>query len=125
MNQAHGLDTELIAIEPYPNQVLKKGFPGLSRLIQNKVEEVDINLFSHLEDRDILFIDSSHVVRIGGDVIFLYLEVLPRLKKGVVVHIHDIFFVQGCRCVPAGTLVVFFSRHQDQAASPKESIDNS
>lgn len=92
MNQAHGLDTELIAIEPYPNHSLKKGFPGLSRLIQNKVEEVDINLFSHLEDRDILFIDSSHVVRIGGDVIFLYLEVLPRLKKGVVVHIHDIFF---------------------------------
>jgi len=57
-----------------------------------KVEGIDINFFSKLEDRDILFIDSSHVVRIGGDVNFLYLEVLPRLKKGVIIHIHDIFF---------------------------------
>lgn len=92
MNQADGHITKLISIEPYPNQVLKKGFPGLSELVPKKVEEVDINFFSRLEDRDILFIDSSHVVRIGGDVNFLYLEVLPRLKRGVIVHIHDVFF---------------------------------
>ncbi|MFC1590755.1 class I SAM-dependent methyltransferase, partial [Candidatus Omnitrophota bacterium] len=92
MNQAHGQAAELISIEPYPSQVLKGGFPGLSGLIPKKVEDVDIGLFSRLRDRDILFIDSSHVVRTGGDVNFLYLEVLPRLKKGVVVHIHDIFF---------------------------------
>lgn len=92
MNQSHGYLTKLISIEPYPNQVLKKGFPGLAELIQKKVEEVDIIFLSQLEDRDILFIDSSHVVRIGGDVNFIYLDMLPRLKKGVVVHIHDIFF---------------------------------
>ena len=92
MNQEDGKVTTLISIEPYPNEVLKKGFPGLSELISKNVEEVDINFFLQLEDRDLLFIDSSHVVRIGGDVNFLYLEVLPRLKKGVVVHIHDIFF---------------------------------
>lgn len=92
MNEADGQITKLISIEPYPNQVLRKGFPGLSELIPKKVEEVDISLFSQLEEQDILFIDSSHAVRIGGDVNFLYLEVLPRLKKGVVVHVHDIFF---------------------------------
>ena len=92
LNQKQGKVTNLISIEPYPNEVIKKGFPGLSRLIPEKVEKIDIGLFSHLEEGDILFIDSSHVVKIGGDVNFLYLDVLPRLKKGVIVHIHDIFF---------------------------------
>ena len=45
-----------------------------------------------MSEGDILFIDSSHMVRINGDVNYLYLEVLPRLAKGVVVHIHDICF---------------------------------
>ncbi len=46
--------------------------------------------FSSLEENDILFIDSSHVSRIGSDVNYLYLEVIPRLKPGVIVHRHDI-----------------------------------
>lgn len=93
MNEGYnGVVTNLISIDPYPNQILRKGFPGLSKVIPNKVEQVDIDIFSKLDDQDILFIDSSHVVRIGGDVNFLYLEVLPRLRKGVLVHIHDIFF---------------------------------
>jgi hypothetical protein len=45
-----------------------------------------------LEDGDILFIDTSHVVKTGGDVNYIYLEILPRLKNGVIIHIHDIFF---------------------------------
>jgi hypothetical protein len=44
-----------------------------------------------LEENDILFIDSSHVLKIGSDVQYEYLEILPRLNKGVIVHIHDIF----------------------------------
>ena len=52
---------------------------------------VSLNEFLALEAGDILFIDSSHVVAIGSDVIYLYLEVLPRLAPGVVVHAHDIF----------------------------------
>lgn len=92
MNAEHGQPTTLISIEPYPNQVLREGFPGLSELIVKKAEDVDISFFSQLEAGDILFIDSSHVVRLGGDVNFLYLEVLPRLKAGVIVHIHDVFF---------------------------------
>src|SRR5207253_506268 len=50
------------------------------------------SIFEQLQAGDILFIDSTHVVRIDGDVPYLLLEVLPRLQKGVVVHIHDIPF---------------------------------
>jgi len=91
MNQKEGCPGRLISIEPYPREAHKKGFPGLDRLIIQKVEEVETNFFEQLGENDILFIDSSHVVRIGNDVNFLYLEVIPRLKKGVVIHIHDIF----------------------------------
>jgi hypothetical protein len=71
--------------------VLRAGFPGLTRLIPQMVQEVPLALFEELAENDILFIDSSHVVRTGSDVLYEYLEILPRLKKGVLVHIHDIF----------------------------------
>jgi len=83
--------TELISVEPYPQPILRAGFPGFSKLIDRKVEDVSLELFEGLGAGDILFIDSSHTVRIGGDVNYLFFEVLPRLKKGVYVHIHDIF----------------------------------
>jgi hypothetical protein len=82
----------LICIEPFPLDFLRKGVPGLHSLIEKKVEDVDLEFFSQLGYGDILFIDSSHTVRIGGDVNYLFLEVLPRLKPGVIVHVHDIFF---------------------------------
>ena len=82
---------ELVAIEPHPNDVLKVGFPGLSKLIPKEVQDVPLSQFAKLTENDILFIDSSHVLRIGNDVQYLYLEVLPRLNKGVIVHVHDIF----------------------------------
>jgi hypothetical protein len=81
----------LICIEPFPQEFLKQGFPGLHSLIEKRVEDVDLEFFSELGSGDILFIDSSHTVRIGGDVNYLFLEVLPRLKPGVIVHVHDIF----------------------------------
>jgi hypothetical protein len=81
----------LICIEPFPQEFLKQGFPGLHRLIEKKVEEIDLEIFSELQSGDVLFIDSSHTVKIGGDVNYLFLEILPRLEPGVIVHIHDIF----------------------------------
>ncbi len=81
----------LICVEPFPHEFLKEGFPGLHSLIQKKVEDVELGFFSQLVSGDILFIDSSHTVKIGGDVNYLFLEVLPRLKPGVIVHVHDIF----------------------------------
>jgi hypothetical protein len=82
---------EFIAIEPYPRKTLLQGLPGLSSFIQSPVQEVPVSEFEKLAQNDILFIDSSHVLRIGGDVQYEYLEILPRLRKGVLVHIHDIF----------------------------------
>jgi hypothetical protein len=82
---------ELIAIEPYPDETLRRGFPGLSRLIPTKVENVGLEEFIRLKENDIMFIDSSHILKIGSDVQYEYLEILPRLNKGVIVHIHDIF----------------------------------
>jgi hypothetical protein len=89
---AKNKNSALICIEPFPADFLRKGIPGLHSLIEKKVEDIDLEFFSQLQSGDILFIDSSHTVRIGGDVNYLFLEVLPRLKPGVIVHIHDIFF---------------------------------
>lgn len=90
-NGQDGDPCQLKAFEPYPKRFLRKGFPGLSELIQQRIQDVPLSEFDRLEANDILFIDSSHVLKIGSDVQYLYLEVLPRLKNGVVVHIHDIF----------------------------------
>ena len=84
-------ESALICIEPSPADFLKRGFPGLRSLIEKEVQQVDIEFFSQLGANDILFIDSSHTVKIGGDVNYLFLEVLPRLNPGVIVHVHDIF----------------------------------
>lgn len=81
----------LICIEPFPREFLREGFPGLRSLIDKKVQDIELEFFSQLESGDILFIDSSHTVKIGSDVNYLFLEVLPRLRPGVIVHVHDIF----------------------------------
>jgi predicted O-methyltransferase YrrM len=88
--QANG-SGEMICIEPYPQEVLRKEFPVLRELIDTEVQQVELEVFQKLEANDVLFIDSSHVVRVGGDVDFLFLEVLPRLAPGVIVHVHDVF----------------------------------
>ena len=85
-------NSALICIEPFPQGFLKHGFAGLHSLIEKKVQDMDLDFFSQLGPGDVLFIDSSHTVKIGGDVNYLFLEVLPRLKPGVIVHVHDIFF---------------------------------
>lgn len=90
-NGPEGHAGQITAIEPYPNATLRAGFAGLETLIVEPVQNVALECFEALDANDILFIDSSHVTRLGGDVNFLFLEVLPRLKPGVVVHVHDIF----------------------------------
>lgn len=75
-------------IEPYEQAWLED--IGV-KVIREKVEDVGIEIFKELSENDILFIDSSHIIRPQGDVLFEYLEILPSLKKGVIVHIHDIF----------------------------------
>jgi len=86
-----GADDQFIAIEPFPNGNIKNGIPGLTQLIEQRLEQIDPGLFSDLQENDLLFIDSSHVLKIGSDVQKFYLDILPRLRKGVLIHIHDIF----------------------------------
>jgi predicted O-methyltransferase YrrM len=88
---ANGSPCMLTSIEPYPQDFLKHLKDKNFALIEKKVEHVPLTLFEALEANDILFIDSSHVVRIGGDVLYEVLEIIPRLKTGVRIHVHDIF----------------------------------
>lgn len=81
----------LTCIEPYPEDRLN-GSQFSVQLITKRVEEIDVSFFECLEANDILFIDSSHTVKFGSDVCYEFLEILPALKRGVWVHVHDIFF---------------------------------
>lgn len=87
INARDGAPCDFVAIEPYPSAALRAGFDGLSRLRVEKVQQVPLAEFA---DCDVLFVDSSHVVAMGGDVTFVQLEVVPRLKPGCLVHFHDI-----------------------------------
>ena len=88
MNQKEGYVSQFVAIEPFPKQDLRQGIPGLTSLIEKRVEQVDPE---EITDCDLLFIDSSHIIGIGGDVNYEILELVPRLKPGALVHWHDIF----------------------------------
>jgi hypothetical protein len=89
LNLAEGDACQYRVIDPYPSEITKT-LPHLTDITVGKIEETPEALFSELESGDILFVDSGHVVKIGSDVNFLILEVLPLLKPGVVVHFHDI-----------------------------------
>ncbi len=80
---------QLTCIEPSPSPVLRRT-AGV-RLLALPCQEVPPTVFDELQDGDLLFIDSSHAVKVGSEVPRIYLEILPRLRPGVLVHIHDIF----------------------------------
>jgi predicted O-methyltransferase YrrM len=84
-----GQTSKIVSIEPYPSSKLRT-LPGIE-LITHKVQNVPFEVFTKLGENDLLFIDSSHTVKAGSDVNYLILEVLPRLRKGVIVHFHDIY----------------------------------
>ena len=83
-----GYHCEHVCIEPYEAKWLNRLDVTV---IRKPVELIDTSLFRRLEENDILFIDSSHIIRPQGDVLFEYFEILPILKPGVMIHIHDIF----------------------------------
>lgn len=85
-----GTPLAVTCVEPYPYDALRD-LPGFS-LIEGFVQDVPVERFEQLEDGDVLFIDSSHALKIDSDVAYLFLEVLPRVKPGVLVHIHDVHF---------------------------------
>ncbi|HSF32807.1 MAG TPA: class I SAM-dependent methyltransferase [Candidatus Tectomicrobia bacterium] len=84
-----GRAAQITCIEPYPSERLR-ALPQIA-LIARQVQSVPFQLFTQLGEGDLLFIDSSHMVKPGSDVNYLILEVVPRLQHGVMVHFHDIY----------------------------------
>lgn len=92
-NGTDGSAGTVLCIEPYPTEKLKElDQQGRITLEPKQVQDVPIEVFQTLGANDVLFIDSSHVSKIDSDVNWLYLDVLPQLKPGVVIQIHDIHF---------------------------------
>jgi predicted O-methyltransferase YrrM len=86
--EANNAYCEITCVEPYENNWLEK----LNiKILRKRIEEIKEDYYLNLKSGDILFIDSSHIIRPQGDILKIYLEILPNLKKGVIVHIHDIF----------------------------------
>jgi predicted O-methyltransferase YrrM len=83
-----GLETEIYSIDPHPRRAIEASV----KVIKEPVEDVAPEFFFEtLREGDFLFIDSSHEVKVGNDVLYLFLNILPGLPPGIVVHIHDIF----------------------------------
>lgn len=84
-----GRASRYISVEPFPTPALER-LSGVTHLKQ-PAQEVSPSVFEELSAGDLLFIDSTHVVKAGSDVLRIYLDIMPRLKPGVFIHIHDIF----------------------------------
>ncbi len=84
---------QLISIEPRPQRLkdLLKSTDNI-KIYEKNLQDIPVEFFGSLEENDILFIDSSHVSKLNSDVNFIFFEILPRLKKGVYIHFHDIFY---------------------------------
>ncbi|HVB44040.1 MAG TPA: class I SAM-dependent methyltransferase [Streptosporangiaceae bacterium] len=88
-------DLRVTCVEPFPDRLLGLlSEQDLARitLIRSPVQDVGPAVFDRLGAGDVLFIDSTHVVKAGSDVVWLFLHVLPRLAAGVIVHVHDVFW---------------------------------
>ncbi|CAN5477441.1 hypothetical protein BH10PSE5_BH10PSE5_16420 [soil metagenome] len=86
--QTYGLRTKMASIDPEPRSEVDA---LCDRVIRQPLERVDLTMFAGLEAGDILFLDSSHRSFQNSDVTVFFLEILPRLAPGVIVHIHDIY----------------------------------
>lgn len=95
MSREYLVDTKFTFIDPYSvtiGKVLSSRPEGNYELLRTEVQDIDLNIFQSLGDGDVLFIDTSHSVKIGSDVSSILFRILPSLKAGVVIHIHDMYF---------------------------------
>lgn len=88
-NREEGYPCEIFCIEPYEDLWLEQ-IQDIT-IIRKCVEDIEISFFERLEENDILFIDSSHVIRPQGDILYEYQNIIPVLSAGVYIHVHDIF----------------------------------
>ncbi|NQU06426.1 MAG: class I SAM-dependent methyltransferase [Calditrichaeota bacterium] len=84
----HDLKTKITSIDPQPRAEINS---ICDRIIRQPLEELDLTIFDELESGDILYVDGSHYCFQNSDVTVVFLDVMPRLKWGVIIHIHDIF----------------------------------
>lgn len=92
---AFARDLDLTFIEPFPDRLLGLLRPGdreRANILVSRFQEVDVSVFSRLEAGDLLFVDSSHVMKTDSDVNRLFFEIIPRLVPGVMVHFHDVYY---------------------------------
>ena len=88
-------DTKLTLIEPFPDRLrslLRSEDYDRCTILEQRLEDVDLSIVDQLGEHDILFVDSSHVCKIGSDVNRIILDILPRLHSKVLIHFHDVFF---------------------------------
>lgn len=86
--QDQGLTTHFTSIDPMPRAEIDS---LVDEVVRKPFEFTDLSIFDELEENDILFVDNSHRILPNSDAMVFFLEILPRLKKGVIVHIHDIY----------------------------------
>lgn len=89
-NRDEGAECDFGVVDPFPRERMKE-LSGIEVRPQI-VQEVPLDYFAQLQAGDVLFIDTTHVLKVGGDVAYLFLEILPRVAPGVVIHVHDIHF---------------------------------
>ena len=90
-NGRAGAETSFVSYDPYPSPLLQPKPAGLDRIEAAKTQDVALAVFDGLEAGDLLFLDTTHVAKLDSDVVRLLLDVMPRLKPGVTVHLHDIY----------------------------------
>jgi len=86
---------ELTFIEPYPNllnDVMTEEDMDRVKVVKDRMQDVPLSTFESLAEGDILFVDSTHVSKVGSDVNRIFFEILPALPGGVYIHFHDIFY---------------------------------
>ena len=107
----HGLRTTITSIDPTPRAEIDA---ICDRMIRQRLEDSDLALFAELEPGDILFNDGSHRVFTNSDVAVFFLEILPMLRPGVLVHVHDVFLPSD---YPAEWIERFYSEQYLLAAN--------
>ena len=95
LDESGNLEANVTFVEPYPERLLGLLRPSDNqrcKIIKQPVQALDVHLFEDLQQNDILFIDSTHVLKTASDVHFELFEVMPRLRNGVLIHFHDVHY---------------------------------
>jgi predicted O-methyltransferase YrrM len=99
-NAAEGRPVKMTVVDPFMTAATRALQAQGVEVIPREAQDLDVEEYTRLEAGDVLFIDSTHIVRIDGEVPYLVLEVLPALKPGVLVHIHDVHLPYNVPCDP-------------------------